>query len=341
MNYNQLPAPPYGRSGWPWTGTSPPGFYLPHGRPWPRITVVTPSLNQGCFLEETIRSVLLQHYPNLEYIIIDGGSTDDSKAIIEKYAPWLAYWVSEPDNGQSHAINKGLKKGTGDILTWICSSDSYLPGAFYTVGDVFMKRPIVGAISGSCYVIDKRGHIIGNFFCEGFGLNHRLLNPHIPQPATFLTSALMNQVGLLDEKLFYVMDYELWLRILRDSYFLQIPDVIANVREHDNSKSMHYAPESLSEKAAVLAQFFSEQGLQLNHVRKEFTKILLGYASRCLERDDYTSAKKLFKSAYLIGPKGVLLSGRNIRTLIKLLLGAQNVSTLLTMRKHLNRKELK
>ena len=107
---SELPSPPPGKTGWPWTEESRRlSSQTPDGRPWPRISVVTPSFNQGKFIEETIRSVLLQGYPNLEYFVFDGGSTDNSVEIIKKYSPWLTYWVSERDNGQSDAINRGLK----------------------------------------------------------------------------------------------------------------------------------------------------------------------------------------------------------------------------------------
>ena len=105
---------------------------MPNGEAWPRISIVTPSFNQGQFIEETIRSILLQGYPNLEYIIIDGGSTDESVEIIKKYEPWLTYWVSEKDRGQAHAINKGLERCTGEILAYINSDDYYYPGCFCT-----------------------------------------------------------------------------------------------------------------------------------------------------------------------------------------------------------------
>ncbi len=132
----RLPDPPEGREGWPWTSESerwPPA--APSGRPWPRVSVVTPSFNQGRFVEQTIRSVLLQGCPDLEYVVVDGGSTDESVAVVRKYEAHLAHWVSERDRGQSHAINKGLARASGEVLCWLNSDDYYLPGTLRAVSE--------------------------------------------------------------------------------------------------------------------------------------------------------------------------------------------------------------
>ena len=146
----ELPPPPAGKTGWPWTVESPQlPDTMPDGKPWPRISIVTPSYNQGQFIEETIRSALLQGYPHLEYIIIDGGSTDDSVGVIKKYQPWLAYWVSEEDRGQSHAINKGFERATGGIMNWINSDDFLAVDALREVAVAFGEASEdTGAIAG-------------------------------------------------------------------------------------------------------------------------------------------------------------------------------------------------
>lgn len=151
----RLPSIP-GKSNWPWTEETDPGVYTAEIQ-WPRISIVTPSYNHGLYIEETIRSILLQNYPNLEFIIIDGGSTDNTVEIIKKYEQWLTYWVSEKDRGQTHAINKGLLKCTGEIFNWINSDDLLAKNSLYKLAKVFLENNKPDVICGYTNIFHPMG----------------------------------------------------------------------------------------------------------------------------------------------------------------------------------------
>ena len=231
--------------------------YLPNvmrnGRPWPKISIVTPSYNQGQFLEETIRSVLLQGYPNLEYIIIDGASRDNSVDIIKKYEPWLAYWVSEPDNGQSHAINKGFKLATGDIYSWINSDDYYLEEAFRAVADAFVSLRQDAILLGYGNVVDTGGTFLDTRKIERID-NKTLLNWEenwFLQQACFWPSTCWNAVGGVNEGLELLMDYDLWFRFLKLYPFLYIDKPLGVLRYYQETKSQTKRNRAFAEMAAV------------------------------------------------------------------------------------------
>ena len=236
-----LPPPPPGKTGWPWTEESP---QLPDGMPdgsaWPRISIVTPSFNQGQFIEETIRSVLLQGYPELEYMIIDGGSTDQSVDIIRQYDRWITYWVSEPDRGQSNAINKGLKVSDGDIIAWINSDDTYYPEAYSAVALRLYKggRLSHKIVFSNCDFIDEWGGFLYRFIPEQFSRNK--LKKYwegyfIPQPTVFLPGPVF-RANPLNESLTYVMDWDLWLRLSQRYEYQYIDKTFAKFRNHGSSK---------------------------------------------------------------------------------------------------------
>src|SRR5262245_43647850 len=214
---NELPAPPPGKTGWPWTEESSPlpGGIL-DGCPWPRITVVTPSFNQGRFIEETIRSILLQGYPDLEYLILDGASTDNSIEIIKTYAPWLTYWVSEPDGGQSAAINRGLRMGSGLFATWINSDDMLCKNA---LAHHFLSNDLAENVVyiGDCIYIDEGGKPLFTHRGRVQSLEDLVRIPSvwlsggcISQPEVLFPLELVRRVGGLNEDNHYSMDYELW-----------------------------------------------------------------------------------------------------------------------------------
>ncbi|MDZ4158188.1 MAG: glycosyltransferase family 2 protein, partial [Anaerolineaceae bacterium] len=174
------------------------------------VSVVTPSYNQVRFLEATIRSVLEQDYPNIEYLIMDGGSTDGSVEIIRRYEDRLAGWVSEPDRGQTDAINKGFARAKGDIFAWLNSDDTYQPGAIAEAVSFFQQQPEVGLVYGDASFIDEDGKVIGRFPSRQTNY-HRLRQGyvHICQQASFFRADLWHKVGPLDDSFFFAMDYDL------------------------------------------------------------------------------------------------------------------------------------
>ena len=238
---SELPHVLPGKTGWPWTEESPKlSETMPGGRPWPKVSIVMPSLNQGQFIEETIRSILLQGYPNLELIIIDGGSTDGSIDIISKYSQWIAYWVSEPDRGQSHAVNKGIARATGQILHWVNSDDVLLPSAFSTVADVFLVKPGCRMVIGQAKVVDAQGQYVGEVksdFASWTDFATRKCN--IAQVATFFDRNLFEELGMIDESLEYSMDSELLLRFSRKYIPIVIESYLTAYRMHGKTKFDH------------------------------------------------------------------------------------------------------
>lgn len=257
----------------------------------PRITVVTPSFNQGRYLDETIRSVLDQNYPNLEYMVIDGGSTDNSVDVIRGHEARLSYWVSEKDGGQSDAINKGYRRATGDILAWLNSDDCYCPGALQRVADYFSIHGDVDAVVGDLQIIDRDGRLVGTKKTVPITFWRNLYSGcAIPQPATFNTRRAYILTGDLDPRLRYLMDYEYYLRMQsRGIRFGVIPVELAKFRLHNDSKTVSkYAGEFWLDFAAVQNPYlripFRGKTLEIyRRVMKWFTRLEI-YCVRMVTR---------------------------------------------------------
>lgn len=209
----------------------------------PKITIITPSYNQGKYINQTIRSVLDQGYPNLEYIVVDGASTDGTIDILRKYDHKLI-WISEPDRGQSHAINKGLLQATGDIFGYLNSDDLLLPGSLEKVGRYFATHPNAYWLTGRCRTVNENGKEIRkaitaykNFWLRFASFRVLTILNYISQPATFWRKEVIQTIGVFDEKWHYVLDYDYWLRIGRFYKLWALEAQIAEFRLHAMSKS--------------------------------------------------------------------------------------------------------
>ncbi|WAL58529.1 glycosyltransferase family 2 protein [Thermocoleostomius sinensis] len=253
---SELPPPPPGKEGWPWTEESDalPDRML-NGKPWPLISIVTPSYNQGEFIEETIRSLLLQGYPNLEYIIIDGGSIDNSIEVIRKYEPWITYWTSEPDQGQSNAVNKGFLKSHGTILAWLNSDDTYEKNALCSVATLMVQKPNVDVVYGNVKVIDEVGQTLTEVRTVPFNSQAFLYETvHIvAQSAVFWRSKLFFEVGKLNEELHYSMDRDLLVKFMEKGAnfaFLRAP--LGTYRCHQSSKTFGTSSKSRAELLSLI-----------------------------------------------------------------------------------------
>ncbi len=210
-------------------------------RQWPRISVITPSYNQGRFLGECLDSVFRQGYPDLELIVIDGGSADGSAGIIKAREARLAYWCSEPDEGQAAAVNKGLRLATGELVAWLNADDFYLPGALASVARAYRRNPHASFYFGDGLRVDKNGDPLGRFFPGGrvgfdlralvYGLNCLL------QPATFVNRAALSEVGLLDPALRYGLDTDLWIRLATHAPPSPVDALLAASREYPETKT--------------------------------------------------------------------------------------------------------
>ncbi len=203
------------------------------------VSIITPSYNQARYLEATIQSVLSQDYPEIEYIIVDGGSKDGSADLIRRYAGRLAWWVSEPDKGQTDAINKGFARAKGEILAWINSDDTYQPGAVREAVEYLRAHPRAGMVYGDANYIDENGRVIGRF--PAAQTDYKRLRRgyvHIPQQSAFFRADLWRQVGPLDPSFYFAMDYDLWVRLAGLAPLDYIPRLWANFRLHSDAKTI-------------------------------------------------------------------------------------------------------
>ena len=224
----------------------------------PMVSIVTPSYKHGAFLDSTIRSVLAQNYPRIQYFICDGGSQDGTVDIIKRYSDRLAWWCSEKDRGQSDAINKGWRRATGDILAYLNSDDVLLPGAVERVVRAFQQTPSAGVVYGDWTCLDEHGSELGRGHGGPTDLKRLLRDgqsPYIAQPASFYRADVLRRVGLIDDTLQYSMDYDLLLRLAKTSQMLYLPVALAGYRVHMDAKTSAFTEAHWRETLAVRARY--------------------------------------------------------------------------------------
>ena len=226
--------------------------------PTPLVSIVTPSYNQAPFLEKTMLSVLEQDYPQIEYLVADGGSNDGSLQIIQKYADRLAWWVSEKDDGQADAINKGLRRATGEIVAWLNSDDYYMPGAISEAVRVLNENPTVGMVYGNVQVVDESGKPINLLTYGDWGIQDLMSFHIIGQPAVFMRREVLEKAGLLDLSYHFLLDHQLWLRVALRGGMKYHPRLLAGAHYHSASKNLAQAGEFGKEAFRIVEWMKSE-----------------------------------------------------------------------------------
>ncbi|NCP85376.1 MAG: glycosyltransferase [Bacteroidetes bacterium] len=269
---------------------------------YPKISIITPNFNGETYLEETIRSVLDQNYPNLEYIVIDGGSTDKSVEIIKKYADKIHYWESSPDNGQSDAINKGLKRATGEWVAFLNSDDLYVDNALHKIATVAIQNPDAQWICAGIQFFNETAKFNIKFaeFSEKTTIADWIdYTASTPQPGSFWKRELHDTVGYLDSTYQYVFDTEFWIRLTNHkTRFYHLNSVIAHFRLHDASKTMTSRVPFLEEQRSFLNVF--EQNISKKEKKRVITKLNYLHAESDVKLSPETkSLSKWFTSLYL------------------------------------------
>ncbi|HEX2852750.1 MAG TPA: glycosyltransferase family 2 protein [Opitutaceae bacterium] len=263
-----LPAVPPNWTGWPWNEETAPALYVdaPPGG-WPLVTIVCPSFQQGAFIEETIRSVLLQNYPRLEFIVVDGGSRDATVGILHRYAPWIAHWDSQPDRGQSHALNKACDHATGELIGWINSDDYYLPGAFAAVARAFRTHGPSLLFGHWCERVGEEAQMMQKREHSAFAFQVAVGGRHLPSHATFWPRAAHQR---FNEELRFTMDADLYKRLAAAGLKPRhVPEYLGVFRKHAAAKTS-----TLHEVAVAETQAWSRAQPWHTHLRWKFSNLI-------------------------------------------------------------------
>lgn len=251
----------------------------------PLVSIVTPSYNQAEFLRETMESVFAQDYPRIEYLVIDGGSTDGSVELIREYETRLAYWQSAPDKGQAHAINTGWRRAGGEFIGYLNSDDTLEPNAVSASVEALLANPAAGFAYGNCAWIDEHGDCIGMMQAAPFTFGELLLQNRVPQPTALARRAHVERAGWLDEHFHWMMDYDLWLRLALHSPAAYVGETLASFRLHDKSKTGSRYQDFLRDHLGVIEKIFAEP---------EFPRELEGLRARAVNHAYFETATQCY-----------------------------------------------
>jgi len=277
--------------------------------PWPLVSIVTPSLNQAPFLEQAMRSVLEQDYPNLEYIVIDGGSTDGSLEVIDRYRDRLAFFRSETDRGQADAVNKGLAQATGEIVAWLNSDDVYLPGAVGQAVEALRSHPEAGAVYADGVMVDRDLTVLDRHFYHPVTVLDLLCFEVILQPSVFVRRAALETVGYLDPGYQLILDHELWVRIAARHPLHHVCSFWSLERTHAGAKTIAQAG-AFVEEAERLIAWASASPVLADLVRGHRRRITAGLdvfaARRLIDAGRHAEASRRMVHALGLHPPTVL-----------------------------------
>ena len=297
----------------------------------PLVSIVTPSYNQARFIEETILSVQGQTYPSVEHIVVDGGSTDGTLEILTRHADAVT-WISEPDRGQSDAINKGLGMARGEILAYLNSDDTYLPTALETAVATFAQHPAIVVVYGDSNIIDEDGRRLKPRAARPFDFADLLMGNYIPQTSTFFRREVLQTVGLFDVRLHYGMDYEYWLRVgaRYPEGIRYVPVALANCRRHPATKMVAHEKLFVPEALTVIEKFYARTELPACLPRPRayyYSRSLLAVGRLFFAELRLAEARGLFLRAIRASPP-VLYRTEVVPILVKTLLGVRLVDAI-------------
>lgn len=274
----------------------------------PLVSIVTPSYNQARFLEKTMRSVLEQDYPHLEYLVVDGASTDGSVDLIKKYSSQLKWWVSEKDNGQAEAINKGLAKAKGEIVAWINSDDYYMPGAITGAVKALNEHPESGMVFGNVRVVDENEKILNNLAYADWQVADLMAFRIIGQPAVFMRRKVLEKTGFLDPSYHLLLDHQLWIRLALAGGMKYVPELWASAHYHEDCKNLAQAA-GFGSDARRIVDWMRGSPQYADLFRQNEKRILAGAerlnAFYMLDAREYPAAFRSYWKAFWLHPATV------------------------------------